>query len=193
MNLVLLGPPGAGKGTQAARLSEAFDLCHLSSGDLLRAERQRGSALGGKVAGTMDTGGLVPDEIIVEVILNRLKEGRDSAGFLLDGFPRTRAQAESLDKAAEAIGRRMDLVVSLEVPDQPIVDRITGRRSCPSCGRIYHVRSLPPVKPGICDDDGSALAHRSDDTEEVVQQRLSAYHEQTEPLKAFYRKQGLLF
>lgn len=192
MNLILLGPPGAGKGTQAVRLAEAFGLQHLSSGDVLRAERKSGTELGKKVTAYMDSGALVPDDIIVEVILVRVLTPTRPAGVLLDGFPRTLAQAESLDKAVNKAGKCVDLVVSLVVPDELIVDRITGRRSCPTCGAVYHVNSLPPVKAGVCDKDSTALVQRTDDTAEVVKQRLSAYHAQTQPLEDYYRGKGLL-
>ncbi len=192
MNLVILGPPGAGKGTQAARLSEVFSLRHLSSGDVLRAERKKGSALGGRVAKYMDAGELVPDGIIVEVILTQLQDSGGSKGVLLDGFPRTRAQATSLDKVLSGASRRVDLVLSLTVPDELIVDRITGRRICPTCDAVYHVRALPPAERGVCDHDGTPLIHRTDDTEAVVKQRLTAYYEQTSPLEAYYREKGIL-
>lgn len=192
MNLVMLGPPGAGKGTQAVRLSEAFSLRHLSSGDVLRAERKKGSELGQRVAEYMDSGALVPDEIIVEVILAQLKGLRDTKGVLLDGFPRTGPQAESLDRALERAGQRVDLVPSLAVPDGLIVDRITGRRVCPTCDAVYHVKTLPPAKAGVCDKEGTELIHRTDDTAEVVEQRLAAYHDQTAPLEAYYRNKGIL-
>ncbi len=192
MNLVLLGPPGAGKGTQAVRLAEAFGLQHLSSGDVLRAERKSGTDLGKRVAKYMDSGALVPDEIIVEVILARVLKPTKPAGVLLDGFPRTLPQAEALDKALAAAGKKVDLVVSLVVPDELIVDRITGRRSCPTCGSVYHVTSLPPAKPGLCDKDATALIQRTDDTAAVVKERLSAYHAQTRPLEDYYRGKGLM-
>jgi len=192
MNLVLLGPPGAGKGTQAVRLSEKYSLRHLSSGDVLRAERKKGSELGNRVSEYMDSGKLVPDEIIVEVILAQLKDPGESAGYLLDGFPRTEAQAESLDKAMASAGCRIDLALSLQVPDGEIVGRITGRRTCSSCSAVYHVRTFRPAQEGICDKDGGALIQREDDTEEVVRQRLASYHAQTEPLEAYYRGQGCL-
>jgi adenylate kinase len=140
----------------------------------------------------MDSGALVPDEIIVEVILARVLNPTRPAGVLLDGFPRTLAQAEALDKALAKAGKKVDLVVSLVVPDEPIVDRITGRRLCPTCGAVYHVRTLPPAKPGVCDKDSSALIHRTDDTAEVVKERLSAYHAQTRPLEDYYRGKGLM-
>lgn len=189
MNLILLGPPGAGKGTQAVRLAEAFGLRHLSSGDVLRAERKKGTPLGAKVSGYMDAGGLVPDEIIVEVILAQLPAGQ---GVLLDGFPRTLSQAESLDAAFADARRRVDLVLSLQVPDELIVERITGRRICPTCGSVYHVKYQPPAREGLCDRENAQLIHRQDDTQEVVRTRLTAYHAQTEPLEAYYRQRGLL-
>jgi len=191
-NLVILGPPGAGKGTQAVRLSQAFALRHLSSGDLLRAERAKGSELGKKAAEYMDAGKLVPDEIIVGAVLAQLSDLGDKAGLLLDGFPRTVAQAESLDVALTRAGKRVDLVPALAVPDGLIVDRITGRRTCPACNAVYHVKTLPPVKDGVCNVDGKALIQRPDDTAEVVKQRLDAYHRQTAPLEAYYRNKGLL-
>jgi adenylate kinase len=192
MNLVLLGPPGAGKGTQAVRLAEAFGLQHLSSGDVLRAERKSGTELGSRVARYMDSGALVPDEIIIEVILTRVLNPTRPAGVLLDGFPRTLGQAEALDQALARAGKQVDLVVSLLVPDEPIVERITGRRTCPNCGAVYHVKSLPPVKAGVCDKDATALVQRTDDTAEAVTQRLAAYHAQTQPLEAYYRGKGLM-
>ncbi len=192
MNLVLLGPPGAGKGTQAKRLAEAFRLRHLSSGDVLRAERKKGSELGRKVSGYMDSGALVPDEIIVEVILAQLQDLGGASGFLLDGFPRTGPQAESLDAALAKAGQKVDLVVNIQVPDEEIVGRITGRRSCPTCGAVYHLEHLPPARPGLCDVEGAGLVHRQDDTREVVQQRLAAYHAQTAPLESYYRGKGVL-
>ena len=192
MNLVILGPPGAGKGTQAVRLSEALALRHLSSGDVLRAERKKGSELGQRVARYMDAGELVPDEIIVEVILAQLQDSGGSKGVLLDGFPRTQPQAESLDTALSEVSERVDLVPSLSVPDEAIVDRITGRRICPTCDAVYHVKTLPPAKKDVCDRDGTPLIHRTDDTEEVVKQRLAAYHEQTSPLEIYYREKGIL-
>lgn len=192
MNVILLGPPGAGKGTQAKRLSEAFSLEHLSSGDVLRAERKSGTRLGQQVAAAMDSGNLVPDKLVLEVMLGRVMRPGGEGGVLLDGFPRTLVQAARLDEAVEREGRRIDSVLSLDVPDDLIVDRICGRLSCPTCGAVYHERHQPPKRPGVCDVDGSGLVRRPDDRPEVVRQRLAAYHAETEPLKGYYRGRGVL-
>jgi adenylate kinase len=192
MNLILLGPPGAGKGTQAQRLAASFDLTHLASGDVLRAERASGTDLGKRVAGYMDAGELVPDEIITEVMISRLRRIGDSAGFLLDGFPRTVPQAESLDGALAASKRRLGGVIDISVPDQELIRRTSGRRTCPKCHAVYHVESKPPRREGVCDSDGEALVHRFDDKPEVVRQRLVAYREQTRPVTDYYRRAGLL-
>jgi adenylate kinase len=192
MIVILFGPPGAGKGTQAERLTARYAFEHLSSGDVLRAERKSGTALGKKVAGYMDAGALVPDEIIIEVIIARALASTSPAGVLLDGFPRTIPQAEQLDQALARAGKKVDLVLSIQVPDDLIVERITGRRMCPSTGKIYHVKYMPPKVAGVCDQTGEKLIQRPDDTEPVVRQRLGAYHQQTEPLEAYYRARGLL-
>jgi len=192
MVVVLLGPPGAGKGTQATRLAAAFNLRHLSSGDVLRAEKAKGTRLGDEIAGYIDSGHLVPDGMVTVLILAEMRAAPPTTGFLLDGFPRTVAQAESLDEAAEKMGRRVDLVLNLRVGDDVLVDRITGRRSCPACGRVYHLRYRPPAQPDICDVDGTRLTHRADDTPEVIRQRLVAYHGLTQPLEAYYAARGVL-
>lgn len=192
MNLVLLGPPGAGKGTQARGLSSAFDLEHLSSGDVLRAERASGTPLGQEVSAVMDSGQLVPDQLVLQVMLARVLSPGVGRGFLLDGFPRTLRQARHLDEALAQAQRRLDGVISLDVPDERIVERICGRWTCPRCGAIYHLEYKPPVIEGVCDHDGAVLTHRQDDTPEVVRQRLAAFHQETEPLKEYYRGRGVL-
>lgn len=192
MNLILLGPPGAGKGTQARRLAERFKLTHLASGDVLRSERAKGTELGKRVAGYMDAGTLVPDEIITEVMLARLGETKDSAGFVLDGFPRTVGQAGSLQQALADAGRRLAGVIDSSVPDGEVIRRICGRRTCPQCHAVYHVESRPPQRAGVCDNDGATLVQRPDDRAEVVRRRLTAYREQTRPLTDYYRREGLL-
>ena len=191
MNLIILGPPGAGKGTQAVRLSEGLGIQHLSSGDMLRAERASGTPLGAKVAEYMDSGALVPDQIMVKAILNRL-QARGNAGLLLDGFPRTVAQAESLDEALEEADRRVDGVLELRVAKAAIVERITGRRVCPRCDSVYHQRFRRPRVEGLCDNDQERLIQRPDDTEKVIVSRLENYERQTTPLTEYYHRKGLL-
>ena len=183
-----MGPPGAGKGTQAKRLTDKFSMAHLSSGDIFRAEKASGSALGGKLAEYMNAGALVPDDIVVSVMASGIT--KEQGGLLLDGFPRTVPQAAALDEQLAKVGKPLDAVVVITADDEAIVERITGRRSCPKCGKIYHTRYLRPRKENVCDVDGTELSHRSDDKEEVVRQRLSAYYAQTEPVIEYYREQG---
>jgi len=185
MRIVLMGPPGAGKGTQAKRLTERFGMKHLSSGDILRAERSSGSELGRKLKTYMDAGELVPDEIVVEIMAGAIAAADAEGGLLLDGFPRTVPQAEALDRQL-ARRRPLEAVLVIDVPDARLVARIAGRRSCPRCGRVYHLEHLPPARPGRCDDCGGELRQRDDDTEAVVRERLSAYHRQTAPVIAYY-------
>ncbi len=192
MILILLGPPGAGKGTQAKRVAEAFHLDHLSSGDILRAERKAGTELGQQAQSYMDRGELVPDELVVAMMVGRIERPDGGDGVLLDGFPRTRPQAEALDEKLSAIGKQVDLVVDLAVADAEVAGRLMGRRSCPKCGAVYHVRFNPPKTADQCDQGCGALTVRPDDTEEVVLQRLKTYHDQTEPLAAYYREKGVL-
>ncbi len=188
MRVVLMGPPGAGKGTQAERLVEKFGMKHLSSGDIFRAEKASGSELGEKLAEIMATGALVPDDIVVEMMAKAITavEG----GLLLDGFPRTVAQAETLDKTLDELGAPLDAVVLITADDGAIIERICGRRSCPSTGKIYHIKNMPPKVEGICDETGEKLVQREDDREDVVRQRLDAYKKQTEPVIAYYCEMG---
>jgi len=187
LRVLLMGPPGAGKGTQAERLVEAFGITHLSSGDIFRAEKASGSELGRRMAKFMDAGELVPDEIVVEVMVKAVIERPGRSGLLLDGFPRTVPQAESLDGELDKARRPLDAVVLIVADDDLIVERITGRRSCPKCGKVYHVRNMPPKTENVCDSCGERLIHRSDDVESVVRERLVAYYKQTEPVIAYYR------
>jgi len=188
--VVLLGAPGAGKGTQAQRVCDRMDLVHLSTGDLLRAAVAEGTDAGREAKRFMEAGELVPDEVVFGVLFDRLAGGVDD--FLLDGFPRNRAQAEELDRRLREANTPLDVVVRLEVPDERLAARITGRRICRGCGRNYHVEFLPPGEEGVCDACGGELYQRSDDTAETVAQRLAVYHEQTTPLIAYYREKGVL-
>jgi adenylate kinase len=192
LNLILFGPPGAGKGTQAARLQEDFRLPYVATGDILRAAVKDGTELGMKAKGFMDAGELVPDELVIDLIVDRI--GADDArdGFILDGFPRTRAQADALGEAFDTLGRRITAVLLIDVPDEDLVRRISGRRVSVKTGRPYHVETDPPKHEGRCDVDGSRLVQRDDDKPEVVQKRLEVYHAETEPLVAYYDEQGLL-
>jgi len=185
VRIVLMGPPGAGKGTQAKRLAEAFGMAHLSSGDIFRAERACGSPLGKEMARYMDDGRLVPDGIVVGIMARAITAA--PGGLLLDGFPRTVPQAQSLDKQLQQVGKPLDAVLVITVDDDEIVERVAGRRSCPKCGKAYHVKFLRPKAEGLCDACGVKLVQREDDTEKVVRQRLEAYRRQTEPVIAYYR------
>lgn len=195
VNLVLLGPPGSGKGTQAKRLAEKYGFVHLSSGDMLRAERSAGTELGQAVKEYMDTGRLVPDELVTEVVLSRVRREliENERGVLLDGFPRTERQAEDLDEELSKIGYRIDGVIELSLADDLIIERMAGRRSCPKCGRVYHIVANPPKKDNICDDCGVELIQREDDKEEVVRKRIEIYHNQTAPVRDYYKQKGTLF
>ena len=190
--LVLLGAPGVGKGTQAAEISRRTGLPHISTGELLRAAIRYGSPLGRKVAAIVERGELVPDGLVGEVMEERLARPDAADGFLLDGFPRTVAQADLLDRILAKRGQALDRVISIEVPEAEIVDRLAGRRSCGHCGATYHVRYNRPKVDGVCDRCGSELRQRPDDVEAAIAQRLKAYREQTAPLVARYRKTGRL-
>ena len=188
MKLILLGAPGAGKGTQADILCEKLDIPTISTGNILRAAVKNGTPTGLKAKAFMDAGQLVPDEVIIGIISERLEEPDCAKGYILDGVPRTIAQAEALEKA----GIVFDSVVSLEVSDETIMERMSGRRVCPDCGASYHVVAVPPKSEGVCDKCGGKLIQRKDDAPETVKSRLEVYHKETEPLKAFYAERGLL-
>ncbi|MEW6778051.1 MAG: adenylate kinase [Bdellovibrionota bacterium] len=190
--LILMGPPGAGKGTQAKRMVSALGVPQISTGDILRAAVKAQTPLGVKAKGFMDRGELVPDEVIIGVVEERLRAEDACGGFLLDGFPRTIAQAEALGDCLKRNGRSILRVVNLEVPDRDVVERIAGRRICKKCGAEYHVKFFPPKKAGVCDKCGGETYQRDDDREAVVQKRLSVYHAQTQPLLDYYKGRGLL-
>jgi adenylate kinase len=185
MRIILLGPPGAGKGTQCKRLVEKYGAVHLSSGDILRAERAAGTELGKKAQSYMDSGGLVPDDLIVAMMVGAIKKA-GKGGFILDGFPRTVVQAVELDKALDKAGEKIDALLNLQIDDAVVASRLTGRRSCPKCGAVYHIENLKPKVDNICDRDGTALVQRKDDQPEVVANRLKTYHEQTEQVVGYY-------
>jgi adenylate kinase len=191
LDLILLGPPGAGKGTQAAHLVEDFGLPYIATGDILRAAVKEGTDLGNKAKEYMDRGDLVPDDVIVGVVGERLEEDDTRDGFVLDGFPRTIPQAQALDRRLDEMGRRLTAVLLIEVPDDVIIKRISGRRICPD-GHVYHVDFDPPKEEGKCDKDGKPLERRPDDAPEKVKRRLEVYREQTEPLVDYYDDRALL-
>lgn len=188
MRLILLGPPGAGKGTQCKRIIEKFNIVHLSSGDILRAERTNGSDLGKKAQSYMDSGALVPDGLIIDMMVKAMTNA--PRGYVLDGFPRTTVQADGLDKALANAGEKINAIVNLVVDDQLILPRMTGRRSCPKCGAVYHIQSLKPKVDGQCDKGCGLLVQRVDDTPEVVGNRLKTYHQQTAAVVGYYKSQG---
>ena len=191
LNLILLGPPGAGKGTQAAHLVEDFDSPYIATGDILRGAVKNGTELGKKAREYMDAGELVPDDVIVGVVAERLHDDDTRDGFVLDGFPRTIPQAEALEKRLAEMGRGLTAVLLIDTSDDEVVKRISGRRICPD-GHTYHVEFDPPEKEGICDRDGEELTQRDDDKPEKVRRRLEVYHEQTSPLIEYYDDRGLL-
>ncbi len=192
LNLILLGPPGAGKGTQAERLRNDFRLPFISTGEMLRSNVKDGTELGVEAKRYMDAGDLVPDEVIVRMVAERLDEGDAEDGFILDGFPRTVVQAEALDQMLSGLRRRINAAVLIDVPDEDVVRRISGRRVCVKNGHNYHVEFDPPKREDVCDQDGSRLIQRDDDKPEVVRKRLHVYHDQTEPLIEYYDGKGLL-
>lgn len=192
MKIIMLGAPGAGKGTQAEMISEKYGLPHISTGDIFRANIKNGTELGREAKSYMDKGLLVPDELTVKILLDRVAKEDCKNGYILDGFPRNIPQAEVLDKELAKLGDKIDHAVDMEVPDESIINRMMGRRACVSCGATYHIVNVPPKKEGICDKCGEALILRDDDREETVKNRLNVYHEQTQPLIDFYEKKGIL-
>lgn len=192
MKIIMLGAPGAGKGTQAKQIAGKYSIPHISTGDIFRANIKNGTDLGKKAKEYMDQGLLVPNELTCDLVMDRIQQDDCVNGFVLDGFPRTIPQAEALDAALEKIGQHMDVAIDVDVPDENIVNRMSGRRACLDCGATYHVVSLPPKTEGKCDHCGSDLVLREDDKPETVQKRLSVYHDQTQPLIDYYKKQGIL-
>jgi adenylate kinase len=192
LNLILLGPPGAGKGTQGALLSQDFGLPYIATGDLLRDAVKEGSELGKQAEKYMKAGQLVPDEIIIGMIFQYIESEEARDGFLLDGFPRTIRQAEALDEELAKLGRELTAVLLIEVPDEEVIRRLAGRRVSAKTGRVYHLEFDPPKHPDRCDVDGSRLIQREDDKEETIRERLKVYHEQTAPLIDYYEQRGLL-
>jgi adenylate kinase len=193
MNLILLGPPGAGKGTQAERLREDFNLPHIATGDMLRAEVREGTDLGERAKRYIEAGDLVPDDVIIGMITRRISDGEAADGFLLDGFPRNEEQAHALEQALERLDRRLSAALLIDVPDAEVVRRLSGRRVCvKNPTHIYHLELDPPKHEGVCDQDGSRLIQRDDDREATIRRRLEVYHAHTEPLLAHYDREGVL-
>lgn len=192
MKIIMLGAPGAGKGTQAKKIAEKYSIPHISTGDIFRANIKNGTELGKKAKTYMDQGLLVPDELVVDLVVDRVKQDDCSNGYVLDGFPRTIPQAEALDKALAAMGEAMDYAINVEVPDENIVRRMSGRRACVDCGATYHIVYAPTKEENICDNCHGELILREDDKPETVQKRLNVYHEQTQPLIDYYKKQNIL-
>ena len=192
LNIVIFGAPGSGKGTQSEKIVEKYGINHISTGDVLRAEIKNGTELGQKPKKYMDQGLLVPDELTCDLVMDRIGQEDCKNGFVLDGFPRTIPQAEALDAALVKIGQKMDFAVDVDVPDENIVNRMSGRRACLNCGATYHIVSIPTKVEGICDRCGNPVVLRDDDKPETVQKRLKVYHEQTQPLIDYYKKQNIL-
>uniref|UniRef100_N2ART5 Adenylate kinase n=1 Tax=Eubacterium plexicaudatum ASF492 TaxID=1235802 RepID=N2ART5_9FIRM len=192
MKIIMLGAPGAGKGTQAKRIAEKYTIPHISTGDIFRANIKNGTDLGKKAKEYMDQGLLVPDELTCDLVMDRIQQDDCKNGFVLDGFPRTIPQAEALDAALSKIGQKMDYAIDVDVPDENIVNRMGGRRACLSCGATYHVEFNPTKAEGICDACGAQTVLRDDDKPETVQKRLTVYHEQTQPLIDYYKNQDIL-
>lgn len=192
MNLILLGPPGAGKGTQSVFLTERFDIPQISTGDMLRAAVKHETPMGVKAKSFMDSGALVPDEVVIGIVRERIQQDDCAKGFILDGFPRTIAQADALTDMLANLGKQIDCVISLHVDTEVLVERLTGRRTCKQCGKGYHVSFDPPSVDGRCTACGGELMHRDDDNEDTIRNRMATYHEQTAPLENYYQKAGML-
>ena len=192
MKLIMLGAPGAGKGTQAKMIANNYNIPHISTGDIFRANIKEGTELGKKAQTYMDKGELVPDELVVDLVVDRVAKDDAKNGYVLDGFPRTIPQAEALDKALAACGEKIDYAIDVNVPDENIISRMSGRRACTACGGTYHIVNIPPKKEGICDACGGPLVLRADDEPETVKKRLDVYHEQTQPLIDYYTEQEIL-
>jgi adenylate kinase len=192
MKIIMLGAPGAGKGTQAKKLAEKYGIPHISTGDIFRANIKNGTELGKKAKVFMDQGLLVPDELVVDLVVDRFKESDCEKGYVLDGFPRTIPQAKSLDDALAKNGDAVEYAIDVDVPDENIIRRMSGRRACVNCGGTYHIVTIPPKKEGICDVCEGELILREDDKPETVEKRLKVYHEQTQPLIDYYKIKGIL-
>ena len=192
MKIIMLGAPGAGKGTQAKQIASKYQIPHISTGDIFRANIKNGTELGKKAKEYMDQGLLVPDELTCDLVMDRISQDDCANGFVLDGFPRTIPQAEALDAALTKVGAKMDFAIDVDVPDSHIVNSMSGRRACLNCGATYHVVAIPPKKEGICDTCGKELVLRDDDKPETVKKRLDVYHEQTQPLIDYYKASGVL-
>ena len=192
MKIIMLGAPGAGKGTQAKMIADKFGIPHISTGDIFRANIKNGTELGKKAKEYMDKGQLVPDELTVEILLDRVAADDCKNGYVLDGFPRTIPQADVLDKELTKLGDKVDFAINVDVPDENIVRRMSGRRACLKCGATYHIEHIPPKQEGICDTCGSELVLRDDDKPETVLNRLKVYHDQTQPLIDFYTERNVL-
>ncbi len=192
MKIIMLGAPGAGKGTQAKKIAEKYSIPHISTGDIFRANIKNGTELGKKAKTYMDQGLLVPDELVVDLVVDRVGQDDAKNGYVLDGFPRTIPQAKALDEALAKLGDKVDYAINVEVPDENIINRMSGRRACVSCGATYHLVHIPPKTEGICDTCGAELILRDDDKPETVKKRLDVYHDQTQPLIDYYTNSGIL-
>lgn len=192
MKIIMLGAPGAGKGTQAKKIAARYEVPHISTGDIFRANIKNGTELGQKAKTYMDQGLLVPDELVVDLVVDRVNQEDCTSGYVLDGFPRTIPQAEALDKALAELGQKIDYAINVEVPDENIIRRMSGRRACVDCGATYHMEYAPAKVDGTCDNCGGSLILRDDDKPETVEKRLGVYHEQTQPLIKYYTSAGVL-